>query len=146
MSLTSDPSRRTDAYVLDSWPFLEIALRGAFLPRFEALMARAVHDQALLFMSEINLGEVFYLVAKQNGEAEADAALQSVIQLPVRIVPVSHGDVLQAARLKARHRISYADCFCARVALTYDAAVVTGDRDFLELERSGLLRVEWLGA
>jgi ribonuclease VapC len=49
---------------------------------------------------------------------------------------------LAAAYLKGLHPISYADCFAAALAQQLDAAVVTGDPDFRQLE--GRVAIEWL--
>jgi ribonuclease VapC len=40
--------------------------------------------------------------------------------------------------------MSYADCFAAALAQRLDAAVVTGDPEFEDIERAGELKVEWL--
>lgn len=146
MSLILGPLRNPESYVPDSWPFLELMVKSVPDPRLYELFRLAAKAETALFMNEMNLGEVFYLIAKEQGESVAQNALQTIARLPIRVVPVSAGDVLKAARLKARTTLSYADCFCAGVAMERDAAVVTGDRDFLELERVGLLRVDWVGA
>ena len=74
----------------------------------------------------MNLGEVFYLCAKARDLAYGERVLEN---LRVRVGAVSAGDdlVLHAARLKARHPISYADAFAAATAMLRDAPLVTGD-------------------
>ena len=146
MSLTSAPSESVETYVLDSWPFLEKMLRSIPVPRLDFLIESAERAEIVLLLSEMNVGEIFYLLAKQTDETHAEAAVFEITRLPVRIVPVSSGDVLRAARLKARYPLSYADCFCAGLTIAHGAAVVTGDPDFLQLQRDGLLRVHWVGA
>ena len=96
-------------------------------------------------MSEMNLGEIFYLVARNKGYSVAEGTLLAIEEMLIEIVPVAHGDVLRAARLKARHPISYADCFCANLAIDHQAPILTGDPDFLRLQTAGLLAVHWLG-
>lgn len=146
MSLTSVPSPIGEVFVLDSWVFLERALKGVRVQRLDALIEMAAASQVTLLLSEMNLGEIFYLVSKQKGEATAEAVLQTILQLPIAVVPVLSGDVMNAARLKAGTTLSYADCFCAVLALRFGASIVTGDPDFLKLQPSGLLRVDWVGA
>ncbi len=110
------------------------------------LIERAAKSEVRLFLSEMNLGEIFYLVAKIRSELEAENIIRTIEQLPIDIVGVASGDVLSAARLKASTTVSYADCFCALLAIRHGAKVVTGDPDFLDLQQIGLLKVDWVGA
>jgi predicted nucleic acid-binding protein len=43
-------------------------------------------------------------------------------------------DVLEAARIKARYAIAYADCFAVATALREGAPIVTGDPQFKKVE------------
>lgn len=49
---------------------------------------------------------------------------------------------LQAAHLKARHRMPSADCFAAALAVELQASVITGDPEFHSVEQQIL--VVWL--
>ena len=49
---------------------------------------------------------------------------------------------LDAAHLKARYRLGYADSFAAALAIELDASVVTGDPDFERV--SSAVRVRWV--
>lgn len=69
-----------------------------------------------------------------------------MLLLPIEMVGVSDEGVLAAARLKSSYKISYADAFAASLAMTLDCPVVTGDPEFLVLERTGSLKVDWIGA
>ena len=55
----------------------------------------------------------------------------------------SFEDVIAAARLKAAHALSFADCFAAATAVRERAALVTGDREFEKLGRA--VEIDWLG-
>jgi len=48
----------------------------------------------------------------------------------------------QAAELKSKHRMSYAGCFAAALARQRKAELVTGDRDFRQVE--GEVKILWL--
>ncbi len=97
-------------------------------------------------MHEINLGEVFYLVAKDRGETAAKHIGKLIEEVGVETISVRPGDALRAASLKAKYPMSYADCFCANLAMDHSAPVLTGDKDFLNLQSAGLLTDQWLGA
>ncbi len=50
--------------------------------------------------------------------------------------------IWEAAEIKARHPISYADCFAAATAVRFQASILTGDPEFKKL--GDLVQVEWL--
>jgi predicted nucleic acid-binding protein len=51
-------------------------------------------------------------------------------------------DVIEAAKLKAQHAISYADAFAAATAIRRGAVLVTGDPEFRALE--GTVTLKWI--
>jgi len=50
---------------------------------------------------------------------------------------------LEAARLKGKHAVAYADCFAAALGVQKKAKVVTGDPEFKKF--GGTVSVEWIG-
>lgn len=99
-----------------------------------------------LIMSRMNYGEVIYSLAKPVPTDRADKLLKNMQALPITILSIDDLLVDAAAALKACHSLSYADCFAAALSIRHDAAVVTGDTEFLALREAGLLKLEWLGA
>lgn len=95
-------------------------------------------------MTYINLGEVYYRIAKESGLAAADGALVWLEGLPFRFSAANRDLTMEAAKLKAQYALSYADCFAAALARQVGAAVVTGDDEFKQLERAGIVEIEWL--
>ncbi|HEX3980807.1 MAG TPA: type II toxin-antitoxin system VapC family toxin [Acidimicrobiales bacterium] len=84
-------------------------------------------------MSWINIGEVAYIVERLAG---TDRAEQVVRQLRHRLtldLP-SESRVLEAARIKARHPMAYADAFAVATAMAHDATVLTGDPEILDAD------------
>jgi len=61
---------------------------------------------------------------------------------PLSIILPDSELIWKASEIKAEYAISYADCFAAATALRYEAAVLTGDREFKKIE--SLVSVEWL--
>ena len=78
-------------------------------------------------MSEINIGEVYYITAKDRSIEQAEEFLHRLETLPIRPVANSFADVVEAARIKARLPISYADAFALSTAIRMDATIVTED-------------------
>ena len=93
-------------------------------------------------MNEINIGEVYYITAKDRSMDQAEAFLHRLEMLPIEPVANSFADVLEAARIKARFPISYADAFAVSTAIRMNATIVTEDPEFHSVEH--LVAVDWL--
>ena len=101
-------------------------------------------EETVISINEINLGEVFYILARARGLDQAEFFLNTIYpSLPLKKLGNTFQDVLEAARIKARYAVSYADCFAAATAVREKAHVVTGDPEFKKLE--GIIEVDWLG-
>jgi len=97
-----------------------------------------------LVVNSVNLGEVFYIVARERGIRAADYFLTVIFPgLPVSVLENSLEDVIDAARLKAIHSLSYADCFAAATAIRERAPLVTGDPEFKKLGQA--VALDWIG-
>ena len=96
------------------------------------------------WMSVINLGEVFYKTAKEHGDDRAEEIVSNVTDMAIELIEADFYLAMHAARIKARFRMSYADCFAAALAQRIEATVVTGDPEFEAIEQAGELRIEWL--
>lgn len=110
--------------------------------RVKALLREAERSQVPLLMNEINIGEVYYMTAKAWSLEQAEDFLRRLETLPIQAVPNSFPAVLEAARLKARFSISYADAFAVAMAIRMNAVVVTGDPEFRQVEH--LVTIDWL--
>ena len=89
-------------------------------------------DGALV--SWINLGEVFYVEARARGAAAAASAVEALSRQVTAEEPDA-GLILEAARVKAAHRLSYADAFAVATAERHRLPLLTGDPELLALER-----------
>ncbi len=83
-------------------------------------------------VSWINLGEVYYVLARRVG---GDLAHQIVLdaQQDCRVEPPDGKLVLDAARIKTRGRIAYADCFAVAMARREGLPLLTGDPEIVAL-------------
>jgi predicted nucleic acid-binding protein len=48
----------------------------------------------------------------------------------------------RASKLKAKYPVAYADCFAASLAIAKDATVITGDPEFVKMEKE--VKIEWI--
>jgi ribonuclease VapC len=62
--------------------------------------------------------------------------------LPLEIVSNGYAAVIDAAKIKARFPLSYADAFAVATAIRLGACVVTGDREFAAVEN--IVDIVWL--
>lgn len=115
-------------YCLDSWAviaLLEDEERSARRVE-EILMERPV-------MSWINIGEVYYVVHRRQGERGAAEAVRE-LRARLRLDLPTGERVLEAAAIKAVNPIAYADAFAVATAIAYDATLVTGDPEILRAD------------
>jgi ribonuclease VapC len=123
--------------VLDSWAVLAwLRAEGQAALSVRRYLRRAKSGALRLYLCQLNLGEVYYRTVRLEGEGKADGALALVRALPVDLVPVREPLILAAARVKARHSLSYADAFVVAAAQALGAFVLTGDPEILTLPRT----------
>lgn len=84
-------------------------------------------------MSWINVCEVYYRVARDHGEHEADGVLNALKeQLALELPTTSR--MVAAARLKATYSIALADCFAIATAAAHSATLLTGDPEIIDAQ------------
>jgi predicted nucleic acid-binding protein len=69
-----------------------------------------------LLVSVVNTGEVCYIFAGRTSEADADRSIREPKQLGIKLVDADWDIAHDAGRFKARHKMSFADCFAAALA------------------------------
>jgi len=120
--------------VVDSWSilaFLRAEEPGAAAVRRYLRRARAGNLRLLL--NVVNLGEIFYRLIQLTGATQAEERLAEIKALPIQIVPAREGLVMEAARIKAGHRLAYADAFAVATGRMENAPIITGDPEILAL-------------
>lgn len=96
-----------------------------------------------LLMNEINIGETFYILARERGLDKAEYFINAVLpNLPITKIGNTLPEVIDAAKIKAQYPISYADCFAVATAIRERAVIITGDPDFKFVEK--LVKIDWL--
>jgi predicted nucleic acid-binding protein len=108
----------------------------------QKLIHSSARSSSDLWMTTVNLGEVWYSVARRKSAAAADEALGLVALARIRIASADWPLTYQAAKYKSRYRLSYADAFAAALAHALGVQLVTGDPEFRTLE--GEIRIRWL--
>ena len=93
-------------------------------------------------MTTVNLGEVWYSLARRESEEAAEAKVRKFLEMGVHVAGVDWALTRRAARLKTKYRLAYADCFAAALAQQLRCTVVTGDPEFRQFEQE--VKVQWL--
>ena len=133
------------AYILDSFAVIAYLNGEEGADKVEELLNRAGEGEIDLFMHAINLGEVFYIVFRKEGETQAMNVCSKVRRYPVEFVAdLSESFLLNAARLKGTYPIAYADAFAVATAIEMDGILVTGDPELKSFEADKKIEVLWL--
>jgi ribonuclease VapC len=135
-------SARVQGFVLDSWAVLAFFQDEPGGAAVQELIAEAQRKEMPLLMSVVNGGEVYYIITRGVSQHEADNAIASLLRMGVEFVDAGWDLARMAGEIKAKYALSYADCFAAALARNVRAVLVTGDREFEQVET--LVRIRWL--
>lgn len=135
-------ARKPKALVLDSWSILAYLEDEPAGQQVADIIADAHESGALLMMTVVNAGEIWYITARETSEGEADRALTELAQLGIQFLDADWELAREAARFKVKGKLSFADCFAAALAKENKADLVTGDLEFRQVE--GEVKVHWL--
>ena len=128
--------------LFDSFAVLKFYQDEPGADKVEKLIISSNQDDMQAFISEINLGEVYYMTIRRLGLEPAKNLLEQFYELPIRVISPSSDIILSASEVKAEYGISYADCFAVATALRFSASIITGDPEFKKVEH--LVKIEWV--
>lgn len=135
-------AKKAKAYVLDSWAVIAYLEDEPSGEQVEELIATAHEEQIPIYMSVVNVGEVWYTVAREVSEKEANASVKALHDLRIQFEDADWTLTEEAARFKSQIKMSYADCFAAALAKTKKADLITGDGEFKPL--NGEIKISWI--
>ncbi len=133
---------KAKAIVFDSWSIMAYLEDEPAGERVEEMIAEAHEGGTPLLMTVVNAAEVWYIFARESSAAEADQSVSELRQLGVELVEADWELSLEAARFKAKHKMSLADCYAAALAKKNKADLVTGDREFKQVESE--IKISWV--
>ena len=126
-------------HVLDANALYRFLTGGPGADLVGRLFREARDSEQPLLMSVVNWGEVYYTIARAQGFAETDKIMNRVRMLPLTIRDADEAVTTVAARLKAGHRLPYADCFAAALAQSGEILVTSDAKDFRKIPRLHIL-------
>lgn len=134
--------KKPKTIVLDSWAIMAFLEDEPAAERVANLIADAAEQGTSVLMSVINVGEVWYTVARRRSARDADQTLRWFNEIGIVIVDADLKLTQIAATYKAKGNISYADTFAAALTKQHKATLVTGDQEFKQLEKE--ISITWL--
>ena len=134
--------KRKNRFVLDSFAVVSFFQAEKGSDKVKEILEQALFGKMAVYLSAINLGEIFYITARRLGDSHAEEMLDDIKRLPIMVENASMERILEASRIKARYPLSYADAFAVSLGLELKIPVVTGDPEFRVVE--SLVKILWL--
>jgi predicted nucleic acid-binding protein len=131
--------------VLDSWALIAYFEDEPAAEQVEQLLVKAETGAHKLLLCAVNWGEIYYNTMREVSQEAAEQIAKEMAGLTIEIVGVGEKNlelVRQAAIFKATRKFSYADAFAAALAKIRNAELVTGDREFRQVEDE--IKIAWL--
>jgi ribonuclease VapC len=128
-----------ERYVLDTSAILTLTDQEAGADEVENILNTALAAACQIEVCSISLMELSYITWREQGENEAAQLVALVKSWPVVWVYPDEKILLQAAKLKALHRLSLADALIAAVAKLHHATLVHKDPEFETLSEQVVL-------
>ena len=132
-------------YVLDACALITLFNEEDGADTVAELMALASAGTDRLYMSSIQVMEVYYDRLYIKGAEYAETVLESIYASPITILHDITRDIIKvAARFKTSYSMSLADTFAAASAKSLCATLVTKDNEMKEAEQAGEFTILWL--
>ena len=129
-------------FLLDTSAWLSWSQDEPGADEVETCFEEAMDGEATLHSSFVSLTELEYITTQKFGADKARELLESVEDKPVRWHQSDRALCGEAARLKAAHKLSFADAFVAATAQRLDATLVHKDPEFNAL--AGVVKLHGL--
>ena len=135
-------TRKAKAFVMDTWAIIAYLEDEPSAQKIADLIASAHEEEIPVYMTVVNVGEVWYNIAREISEEDANNSVKELRDLRIQFVNADWELTQEAARFKSQHKMSYADCYAAALAKVKKADLVTGDKEFKVLEKE--IKIEWV--
>ena len=116
--------------VFDSYALIALFRQEKGYELVRDLLVKIANDESEGYISAINLGEVYYMISRKSNSKNAEAAIAAIKQMPIHIIEPDLKMCLDAAVIKAKYTLSYADSFAAGLTINKKAVLLTGDKEF----------------
>jgi predicted nucleic acid-binding protein len=107
-------------------------------------LVKIAADEIEGYITTINIGEVYYTICRKSNQKNAEVALDAFLQFPLQIAEADLQLSPEAAKIKSKYTLSYADAFAAALTIQKKATLVTGDDEFDNLKNELGFKVQYL--
>lgn len=128
--------------MLDSWALLAYLDGEPAAQDVRRVLQTARRRRVIVLLSIISYGECLYVIEREQGVQQAQRAIGIIDQLALHVMPADRPLVFEAAHVKARYPVSYADAFSVALAKRNGGRIMTGDPEFKAVESE--VSVHWL--
>ena len=108
------------------------------------LLVKMANDESEGYITTINVGEVYYMISRKSNPKNADIVVDALLKFPLHIVEADLKLSLEAAKLKAKYSLSYADAIAGALTINRKAVLITGDDDFENLTGETGFKVRYI--
>ena len=133
---------KTKALILDSWAVIAFFEDEPAGKKIANLIADAHENGIPVYMMVVNVGEVWYITAREISETTANNIVKELSDLRIEFVDADWEITQEAARFKSKNRMSYADCYAAALTRSKKGILVTGDSEFKTID--GQIDIQWV--
>ena len=130
--------------VFDSYALIALFRQEPGYELVRELLVKIAADEADGYITTINIGEVYYMTYRKSNQKNAETVLDALLKFPLQIIEADLKLSLEAARLKAKYTLSYADAFAAALTIQKKATLITGDDEFESLKNEAGFKVKYL--
>jgi len=130
--------------VFDSYAFIAFFRQEAGYELVRDLLVKMANDESEGYITTINVGEVYYMISRKSNAKSADLALDALLKFPLHIIEADLKLTLEAAKLKAKYSLSYADAFAGALTINRKAILIAGDNEFENLTKEPGFKVKYL--
>ena len=131
-------------FVLDSYALLAFFRDESGADAVEKLLNEAAEDKHELYLTSVNAGEVYYMSCRKDSVSKANQVWEAMKKFPLHFVIPDMDFSLIAAKIKANHKLSYADAFAAALTIQKKATLITGDNEFESLVGETGFKVKYI--
>jgi len=123
-----------ESFLLDTSAFITLTDKEAGFERVQNLLKSARRGELVLHASFVTLTEVRYILTYDRGAEKAARISDAIRKFPIQWHHSDDALCIEAAKLKAAHKISFADAFVAATAKRCDTVLVHKDPEFDALQ------------
>ena len=133
-------------YVLDACALIALFNDEPGADDVERILREAFNGTAEIYMTKINIYEIYYGIYKSSGKENAEQTHNLIKKLPIIITEHFSDDIFyEAARLKSLYKISVADSIALGEAIVRNAQLLTADHhEFDVVEQHEKVKIHWI--